>query len=53
MKYLVKSHFRGWVEVSEEKFYGFRELLRKSTINIPAEEKEAYIASRTKIVEEV
>lgn len=52
MKYLVKSHFNGWVEVTEEKFYGFRRLLRNTTSNIPADKKDEYIESRTKIVDE-
>lgn len=51
MKYFVKTNFHGWVEVSKERFYGFCELLRKSTPAIPSDKKEEYIASRTKIVE--
>lgn len=52
MKYFVKSHFSGWVEVDKEKFYGFRRLLRNTATNIPADKKEEYIESRTKIIEE-
>jgi hypothetical protein len=52
-KYLVKTHFHGWVKVSEERFNGFCRLLRKTTPGIPSDKKEEYIASRTKIVEEV
>ena len=50
MKYFIKSHFRGWVEVDREKFYGFRRFLRNSITGIQAEKMDEYIASRTKIV---
>jgi hypothetical protein len=52
MKYLVKTHFSGWVEVTEEKFYGFRRLLRNTATAIPADKMDEYIESRTKIIEE-
>jgi hypothetical protein len=49
--YYVKSHFHGWREVSKERFDSFVEHLRKNATGIPADKKEAYIQTRTRIKE--
>ena len=48
-RYFVKSLFTGWHEVPKENFDRFCEHIRKDAVNIPTDEREAYIATRTKI----
>jgi hypothetical protein len=52
MKYFVKSPISGWHEVSKERFDEFCKILREGAIAIPYEKKDAFIASKTKIIEE-
>lgn len=50
-KYFIKSLFSGWNEVSEDRFNEYVENLKNGSINIPQEEKSAFIAEKTEIVE--
>ena len=50
-KYYVKTYFQDWHEVSKEQFDSFVAHLRKNATGIPADKKEAYIQTRTRIKE--
>ena len=45
-RYFVKSFFGGWKEVSAERFDEFTTTLWNGSINIPYEEKEAFLPQR-------
>lgn len=50
-KYLVKSLFTGWHEVTEDDYRAYIENLRKGSTNIPQEKKDDFIAQRTKVID--
>lgn len=48
-KYLVKPHFNGWCEVSEENFNRFIDNIRKHTPAMNEQQKQKHINQVTKI----
>lgn len=49
MRYFVKSHFRGWVEVTKEHYIRFVENIRENATGIKSDKKAEYIKTVTKI----
>lgn len=51
--YFVKSRFRGWVEVSREKYMAYCSHIWYGSTAVPESKKAALIASKTAITEDI